>query len=86
MPATERRRSLDEIARLGAEAFARYVQPARRPEDEDKFVAIDIDTGDYELDDDDYTAVMRLRHRRPTAEIWLGRVGQPEAYRMRQSR
>ena len=86
MPATEQRRSPDEIARLGAEAVDRYVEPVRRPEDEDKFVAIDIDTGDYELDEDDYTAVMRLRGRRPSAEIWLGRIGQPEAYRMRQSR
>jgi len=82
MPATEPRRSLEEIARLGAEALERYVQPARRPEDDDKFVAIDIDTGEYELDEDDYAAVMRLRTRRPSAEIWLGRVGQPEAYRI----
>ncbi len=71
---------------MGAEALERFVEPARRPEDEDKFVAIDIDTGDYELDDDDYTAVMRLRNRKPSAEIWLGRVGHPETYRMRQSR
>jgi hypothetical protein len=84
MPAIEPRRSLEEIARLGAAALERHVQPARRPEDEDKFVA--IDTGDYELDEDDYAAVMRLRARRPTAEIWLGRVGQPAAYRMRQGR
>jgi hypothetical protein len=65
MPAAKTRRSPDEMARLGAEAFERYVQPARRPEDEDKFVAIDVDTGEYELDPDDYTAVMRLRARRP---------------------
>jgi hypothetical protein len=82
MPATEPRRSLAAIARLGAEAFERYVRPSLRPEDADKFVAIDIDTGD-ELDDDDYTAVMRLRGRSPSAEIWLGRVGQRAAYRMR---
>ena len=86
MPATKPRRSPEEIARLGAEAIERYVQPARRPEDEDKFVAIDVDTGDYELDEDDYAAVMSLRTRRPLAEIWLGRIGQPEAYRMRRGR
>jgi hypothetical protein len=68
------------------EALERYVQPARRPEDENKFVAIDVDSGDFELDEDDYTAVMRLRNRRPPAEIWLGRVGQPEAYRIRRGR
>jgi hypothetical protein len=83
MPDTEPRRSLEEIARLGAEAFDRHVRPALRPEDNDKFVAIDIDTGDYELDEDDYAAVTRLRKRRPTAEVWLERVGQPAAYQIR---
>ena len=83
MPAIEPRRSPEEIARLGAEAFDRHVRPTLRPEDDGKFVAIDIGTGDYELDEDDYAAVTRLRGRRPTAEVWLGRVGQPAAYRMR---
>lgn len=83
MPATEPYRSPEEVARLGAEAFDRHVRPALRPEDDGKFVAIDIGTGDYELDEDDYTAITRLRSRRPSAEVWLGRVGQPAAYRMR---
>ena len=84
MPATDPRHSPEEIARLGAEVFDRQVQPALRPEDDGKFIAIDIGTGDYELDEDDYAAVARLRNRRPSAEVWLGRVGQPAAYRMRQ--
>ena len=86
MPATESHRGPEEIARLGAEVFERRVRPALRSEDDNKFVALDIDTGDYELDEDDYAAVMRLRGRRPSAEIWLGRVGQPAAYRMRLGR
>ena len=57
--------------------------PVLRPEDEDKFVAIDVESGDHEIDEDDYAAVTRLRSRRPSAEVWLGRVGQPAAYRMR---
>jgi hypothetical protein len=86
MPTTDPRRSLEEIARLGAEAFDRHVRPALRPEDDGKFVAVDIDTGDYEIDPDDYAAVTRLRNRRPSAEVWLGRVGEPAAYRMREVR
>lgn len=85
MPDTEPRRSPEEIARLGAEAYDRHVRPALRPADDHKFVAIDIDSGDYELDGDDYAAVTRLRNRRPLAEVWLGRVGEPAAYRMRRS-
>ncbi len=86
MPATEPPHSPDEVARLGAEVFDHQVRPTLRPEDEGKFVALDIETGDYELDEDDYAAVTRLRTRRPSAEVWLGRVGQPAAYRMRQGR
>lgn len=84
MPATDPRRSAEEIARLGTEIFDRQVRPALRPEDEGKFIALDIGSSDYELDEDDYAAVARLRSRRPSAEVWLGRVGQPAAYRMRQ--
>lgn len=86
MPAIERRRALEEVARLGAEVFDRQVRPALRPEDDGKFVAVDIETGEYELDEDDYAAVTRLRNRRPSAEVWLGRVGQPAAYKMRRDR
>ena len=86
MPTTEPHRSPEELARLAAEVFDRHVRPALRPEDDGKFVAIDIGTGDYELDDDDYAAVTRLRSRHPSAEVWLGRVGQPAAYRMRHGR
>jgi hypothetical protein len=86
MPATGSNRSPEEVGRLGTELFDRQVRPALRPEDDGKFVALDIGSGDYELDEDDYAAVTRLRRRRPAAEVWLGRVGQPAAYRLRQSR
>ena len=82
MPATETRRSLEEIGRLGDEAIARFVTPNVKPEDDGKFVAIDIDSGDYELDEDDLGAINRLRARCPSAEVWLGCVGQPSAYKM----
>ncbi len=61
MPATESHRTPEELGRLGAEAFDRHVRPTLRPEDDGKFVAIDIVTGEHELDEDDYAAVMRLR-------------------------
>jgi hypothetical protein len=86
VPATEPTRTPEELARLASEVFNRRVRPALRPEDDGKFVAIDIGTGDYEIDQDDYTAVSRLRARRPAAEVWLERAGQPTAYQMRRSR
>ena len=65
MPTTKR--NLDELARLGGNIFDRQVRPGLRPEDDGKFVAIDVETGDYEIDEDDYAAVARLRSRKPAA-------------------
>jgi hypothetical protein len=83
MPAAERRRSLEELARLGAEVIDSRVRPTLRPEDDGKFVAVDVESGDFEIDKDDYTAVTRLRTRRPSADVWLGCIGQAATYKMR---
>jgi hypothetical protein len=45
MPTTEPQHTPEELARLGAEAFDRYVRATLRPEDAGKFVAIDVVTG-----------------------------------------
>lgn len=82
MPITESHRSPEEVARLGGEVFERCVRPKLRPDDNGKFVAVDILSGDYELDDDDYAVIMRLRARVPNADIWLTRAGYPAAYRI----
>lgn len=72
-----------EETQRGLEAFARHVKPKLRPEDDGKFVAIDVLSGQYEMDVDDYTAVARLRARVPGASVWLERVGQPAAHSIR---
>ena len=76
------KRTLDELATLGVDIFDRQVRPALRPGDGGKFVAIDVETSDYEIDDDDYTAVARLRSRKPAADVWLMRAGDPTTYRL----
>ncbi|MCU0706646.1 MAG: hypothetical protein MUF18_22050 [Fimbriiglobus sp.] len=68
-------RSLDDLARLGTETFDRRVRPLLRPEDDGKFVAIDVLSGEYEIDANDHAAVTRLRARVPSADVWLERVG-----------
>ncbi len=81
MPATTPR-TLDQLAGLGKDIFDRQVRPALRPDDDGKYVAIDVETGDYEIDEDDYAAVKRLRSRKPAADVWLMRAGYPTTYRM----
>ncbi len=86
MATADSRRSLEELGRLGPEVYERRVRPMLRPEDDGKFVAIDVETGEFEVDDDDYTAAMRLRTRIPEADMWLERAGRPTAYVMRRAR
>ncbi len=81
MPAVQTRLSPNEVARLGKEIFGRVVRPALRPEDDGRFVVLDVLSEDYEIDDDDYTASKRLRARRPDGEFWLMMAGYPTAYR-----
>jgi len=74
--------SSEEFTQRAQAFYDRNVQPTLRPDDTDKFVAIDIDSGDFELDRDDYTATERLLARQPQAQIWLARVGRRAAYRV----
>jgi len=86
MKATEPRIGREELARRGEETYAQTVRPALRPEDEGKFVAIDVESGAFEVDADDYTAVTRLHARVPGAQVWLVRAGYPAAHRLRGAR
>lgn len=81
MATREARYSREEFARRGQEIYDRVIRPALQPSDENKFVAIDIESGSYEMDPNDYTAVDRLLKRLPEAQIWLMRVGHRAAHR-----
>ena len=74
--------SPEEFSRRSTEIYDRDVRPALRPEDDGKFVAIDIDSGDYEIHPSDLEATERLRARQPQAQMWLCRVGRKAAYRI----
>jgi hypothetical protein len=79
---TASRHSREEFARRGNEIYQQSILPGLQPADADKFVAIDIDSGQYEINDDDFEATERLLQRQPHAQIWLARVGQRTAYRI----
>ena len=85
MPATDSVLTQEELARLGIEFFDRHVRPRLRPEDGGKFVAIDTAAGEFEIDDDDYSAVARLLASHPGADVWLMRADGTPAYRMRRA-
>jgi hypothetical protein len=74
MASTKRRYSKEEFARRGDALVESKVRPNLTAADKDKFVAIDIETGEYELDKDEMKAADRLRKRVPDAQIWLVHV------------
>jgi len=82
MHGSDLRLSRDELARRGNEAFDRQIRPALRAEDDVKFVAIDVESGQSEIDEDDHSAVDRLHRRVPGAQVWLVRAGYPTAHRL----
>lgn len=75
------RYSRDEFARRGDEIYEREIRPLLETENEGKFVAIDIETGAYEVDTNELAASDRLLARVPGAQIWLRRVGSRYAHR-----
>lgn len=75
------RYSKEEFARRGDEIYDRVVRPRVKAEDEGKFVVIDIETEDFEVDADEISASDRLMSRNPDAQMWLVRIGSRYAYR-----
>ena len=82
MPALQPRYGKEEFARRGQEVYERVVRPQITPSDDGKFAAVDIETGLFEVDADDFTATERLLRRNPEAQIWMVRVGDRAAYRI----
>lgn len=65
----------EEFARRGDAIFERDIRPHLKNKGGNDFVAIDIETGAYEIDADEMIACDRLRVRVPLAQIWIRKVG-----------
>jgi len=66
-----------EFARRGEAIYERDIRPSVEATNKGKFVAIDIESGAYEINTDEMAASDRLLARVPGAQIWLKRVGSP---------
>jgi hypothetical protein len=75
MATTCPRYSKDEFARRGDAIYDREIGPRLEPAENGKFVAIDIETGEFEVDADEMAATDRLLARVPDAQIWFRRIG-----------
>jgi len=81
MAKTGPRYSKEEFRLRGTAIYERDIRPHLKRADKGKFVAIDIETGEYEIDKDEMAACRRLRARIPDSQTWLVRVGYPSTRR-----
>ena len=71
-----------EIGAAGRAIYQELLPTISEMAKKGQIVVIDINSGDYEIADDDITATDLLTKRRPDAITWAGRVGYPAPYRM----
>ena len=72
----ETRLSGEELRRRGKELYERLVRSrVETPENLGKIVSIDVESGDFEVDEDLLKATDRLLLRHPGAPVWGERIG-----------
>ncbi len=70
-----------EVASRG-EAIYVHIRDKVDPKHKGKFLVIDIETGEYEINADDLVATKQLLAKHPNAVIYGLRIGFPTAYRI----
>ena len=65
----------EEFARRGDAIYEKEILPKLSRKDVGKFLAIDIETGEYEIAADEMKAGDKLLRRLPGAQIWMVRIG-----------
>lgn len=81
MTTPQPRYSMDEHARRGDALYEQQVRPQVEDTSRGRVVALDVDTGSFEVADDTLTASRQLLARHPDAQIWCVRVGHPAVHR-----
>src|SRR3954447_6957656 len=81
MTSRQPRYDKDEHARRGADRYEQQVRPQVEAGNHGKVVALDVDTGTFEVAADTLTAAQRLLARHPDAQIWCVRIGHPAVHR-----
>ena len=77
MAVRQRRYPKEEFARRGKEIYEREIRPQVEADNKGKYVAIDIETGDWEIDVSEIAAREGLHRRLPDAQTWMVRIGYP---------
>jgi hypothetical protein len=81
MAVRQPRYSKEEFARRGDEIYESQVRQQVEEGNHGKIVAIDIETGAFEVADTPMVAVDRLYEHKPDAQPWVIRIGHRAVFR-----
>lgn len=70
----------NEIGSRGVAIYETKLRSLLEPQCHGQFVAIDVETEDYEVSPDGDAASDRLRVRHPDAQVLVERIGYPAAF------
>lgn len=74
--------SPQEVASQGEAIYEQNIRKNIETGNQGKFVVIDIETGEYEIDDDDLQATKRVLAKRSDAVLYGLRIRYPTAYKL----
>ncbi len=72
----------EEIARRGNEIYESKIRPVVESAHLGKFLVLDVDTAEYEIDSDEIKAFDRAIARHPHGTLYLIRIGQVAAHQL----
>jgi hypothetical protein len=71
-----------QLARRGQAYYDRHLRAQLEPEHDGEFLALEVETGNYEMDDDEMAAIQRARAKHPGSLFYVLRVGHRAAHRI----
>lgn len=72
----------EEIARRGQALYQEQIRAEVEAQNKGKYLVINVETGEYEMDADDLAASKRAKARFPDAPLFAMRIGFAAAYRL----
>jgi hypothetical protein len=75
-------RRSDDVVRRGQEIYDRQIRALVEPDNVGRFIAIDINSGDYAVGPDYLPLCDTLENKHPDANCCILRIGHPAAVRL----
>lgn len=72
----------ERIVERGEAIYRDRIQSLVEPQEKGKYLVLDLDSGEYEIDQDEVTATKRALARHPNGTLLTLRIGYPATYHL----